>query len=405
MHRITFMPAALLALSLVAGCGDDAATGTGSASAAVGTATGGTTAPATAAGAPAEVSAVPEGFHTLTPHIVVDDVDAAVELYTTVFGATKKYAMPGPDGKTMHAEINIGDSPIMIAVSNPERGSKSPKDLEGTATGIQVYVEDVDAAVKAMVDAGGEIKMPIGDMFWGDRFGEVIGPFGHRWGIATHKKDAPMEAMEERGKEFAAAMAAGKPPRGYPEDPDATSYIPEGTHAVTPSLHVNGAADAIEWYKTALGAEEIMRMPYPGKDAIMHAELKVGDSVFYVSDAMADQGSPGPADLGGTSMTVHVYVDDADALFNTAKGAGAEVAMPMGDMPWGDRYGLVTGKDGHRWAIATHKEDLTPEEINSRMMEAMKASAGSDDGHGHGDAHGHGDSHGAGSASAAPTAP
>jgi uncharacterized glyoxalase superfamily protein PhnB len=138
--------------------------------------------------------------------------------------------------------------------------------------------------------------------------------------------------------------------------------IPDGYRTVTPFLNVDGANDFIAFLKKAFGAEEKVRMPTPdGK--IMHAELKVGDSMVMVSDAMMN-----PA----TKSSVHLYVQDADAAWTRATAAGAKVVMPIADMFWGDRYGVLSDNWGNRWAIATHKEDVPPEEMGVRAAEAMK---------------------------------
>ena len=153
----------------------------------------------------------------------------------------------------------------------------------------------------------------------------------------------------------------------------AKSPIPEGFHTVTPQLTLDNCADAIDWYKKALGAQEISRAVGPdGK--IMHAELKIGDSKIMVNDAM--MGGRGPKAMGGSPISLWVYVDDCDALFNGAVKAGAQVAPgPMGavtDQFWGDRSGTLTDPHGYQWTIATHKEDLTPQEMQQRQDAFMK---------------------------------
>src|SRR5690242_6838712 len=153
----------------------------------------------------------------------------------------------------------------------------------------------------------------------------------------------------------------------------AQSAVPAGFHTVTPQLTLENAADSIEWYVRALGAEEVSRAVGPdGK--IMHAEMRVGDSPTMVNDAM--MGSRGPKGLGGSPASLWVYVEDCDALFNRARAAGAEVAGgPMGEMQdqfWGDRCGTLIDPEGYRWTIATHKEDLTPEELDQRQKEWME---------------------------------
>jgi len=147
--------------------------------------------------------------------------------------------------------------------------------------------------------------------------------------------------------------------------------IPEGHHTLTPHLVVKGASQAIEFYKRAFGAEEIVRMPGPDGKSVMHAELKIGDSRLWLVDEFPAMGSLGPHGIGGTPVTIHVYVEDADAIFNQAVAAGAEVRMPIQDAFWGDRYGLIVDPFGHKWSVATHKEDLTPEELAKRAQVAF----------------------------------
>jgi len=151
------------------------------------------------------------------------------------------------------------------------------------------------------------------------------------------------------------------------------SPIPEGFHTLTPHVIVKGAGEAIEFYKKAFGAEEICRMPGPD-GMVMHAEVKIGGSVMMVADEFPSMGVRGPQ--GGSPVTLHLYVEDVDAAFEKAVAAGAQVSMPVMDMFWGDRYGKLTDPFGHEWSIATHKEDLTPEEIAKRGEEAMKQMGG-----------------------------
>ena len=153
----------------------------------------------------------------------------------------------------------------------------------------------------------------------------------------------------------------------------AKNAVPEGHYTVTPQLTLDNAAEAIEWYKKALGAEEMSRAAGPdGK--IMHAELRIGNSRIMLNDAM--MGSKGPKALGGSPASMWLYVEDCDALFNQAVGAGAQVASGgmgrMADQFWGDRCGTVTDPHVYTWTIATHKEDLTPEEMKQRQDAWMK---------------------------------
>ncbi len=148
---------------------------------------------------------IPEGYHTLTPFLAVDDAAQAIAFYERAFGARERFRMPGAEGKIGHAELEIGDSVVMLADPSPQSTVKPPQELGGTSASLFLYVEDVDAFVQRAVDAGATLTMPVDDMFWGDRFGAVADPFGHQWQIATHKEDLTPEEIAERG---AAAMAA-----------------------------------------------------------------------------------------------------------------------------------------------------------------------------------------------------
>jgi uncharacterized glyoxalase superfamily protein PhnB len=143
--------------------------------------------------------------------------------------------------------------------------------------------------------------------------------------------------------------------------------VPEGMHAVTPHLICADAARAIEFYKKAFGAEEISRMPMPnGK--LGHAMIRIGDSAIMLADEFPEWGSASPATLKGTPVTLHLYVANADAAFERAVGAGAQVKMPLADMFWGDRYGVLEDPFGHRWSVATHVRDVAPEDMAAAMQ-------------------------------------
>ena len=147
--------------------------------------------------------------------------------------------------------------------------------------------------------------------------------------------------------------------------------IPDGMHTITPHLVCDGAADAIEFYKKAFNAIELARLPDPG-GKLMHAMLQIGDSVIMLNDEYTDWGVLGPKTIGGSPITIHLYVNDVDSAFAQAVDAGATVKMPVADMFWGDRYGVVVDPFGHNWSLATHKQDLSPEQI----AEAMQQSGG-----------------------------
>jgi PhnB protein len=146
--------------------------------------------------------------------------------------------------------------------------------------------------------------------------------------------------------------------------------IPEGYHALTPSLAVENAAEAIEFYKRAFGAKERSRMPGPG-DTIAHAELEIEDSVVMLSDPFPQSSVKPPKQLGGTSVGIFMYVEDVDEVAQQAVDAGATITMPIEDQFWGDRFGVVADPFGHQWLLATHVEDVSPEEAAERGKKAM----------------------------------
>ena len=152
---------------------------------------------------------VPEGYHTVSPYLAVEDATRAIEYYTQAFGAREVMRMDAPGGKIAHAELEIGDSRIMLSDPFPQGSTRPPKELGGTSASVFLYVEDVDAVVKRAVDAGATVTMEVADQFWGDRFGAITDPFGHVWSVATHVEDVPPEEMAERSRAAMSQMASG----------------------------------------------------------------------------------------------------------------------------------------------------------------------------------------------------
>ncbi len=152
-----------------------------------------------------KVKPIPQGSHSITAGLVVKDARRAIEFYKTAFGATLLDSMDWPDGRgVMHAELKIGDSKFYLGEEVPEMGAVSPQTLGGSAVSINLYVEDCDAIFKRATSAGARAEMPLTDMFWGDRYGKLVDPFGHKWGIATHKEDVSKSEMQRRAKEWMA---------------------------------------------------------------------------------------------------------------------------------------------------------------------------------------------------------
>ena len=145
---------------------------------------------------------IPDGYHSVTPYLIINGAAAAIEFYKRAFGATELMRMPSPDGRIGHAEIKIGDSAIMLADEHPQMGYKSPQSLGGSAVNMMVYVDRVDDVFKKAVEAGARELQPVKDQFYGDRSGTLRDPFGHTWTIATHLEDIAPEEMRERAEKF-----------------------------------------------------------------------------------------------------------------------------------------------------------------------------------------------------------
>jgi PhnB protein len=152
---------------------------------------------------------IPDGYHSVTPYLIINGATAALDYYTRAFGAIELFRMPAPEGKIGHAEIKIGDSPIMLADECPEMGYKSPQSLGGSPVSIMIYVDDVDTVFKQAIAAGGKEQRPVKDQFYGDRSGTLEDPFGHVWHVATHTEDVSPEEMERRAKAHTAAATGG----------------------------------------------------------------------------------------------------------------------------------------------------------------------------------------------------
>lgn len=150
------------------------------------------------------------------------------------------------------------------------------------------------------------------------------------------------------------------------------SPVPEDFHTITPHLVVRGVAAAVDFYRRAFGAQELLRNPAPDGKSIMHCELLLGNSRFFVNDEFPAHGVLSPLSLGGSPVTLHLYVADVDAMFRQAVAAGAKVLMPVADCFWGDRFGILEDPFGHRWSIASRLEDLSPADLQKRAREYVR---------------------------------
>lgn len=149
---------------------------------------------------------IPEGMHSVTPHLVCAGAAQAIDFYKQAFGATELARLPGPHGKIMHAAVRIGDSTVMLADEMPEYGSLGPKSLKGSPVTIHLYVPDADAFVARAAKAGAKVTMPVAEQFWGDRYGRIEDPFGHHWSVATHVRDVSREEMKQAMQKMTASQ-------------------------------------------------------------------------------------------------------------------------------------------------------------------------------------------------------
>ncbi len=150
----------------------------------------------------AEAQAIPEGMHTVTPHLICDGAAAAIDFYKQAFGAEELSRQDTPGGKLLHATIRIGNSMLFLADANPVWKAVGPNELGGTPVVLHLYVEDAEAVVAQAAEAGGTVTMPVQDTFWGDRYGTLTDPFGHHWSVATHVRDVPLEEMDKAAQEM-----------------------------------------------------------------------------------------------------------------------------------------------------------------------------------------------------------
>lgn len=154
------------------------------------------------------INPIPQGFHAVTAHLVCRDAASAIDFYKRAFGAEEMVRLAGPDGEIMHASFKIGDSIIMLAEEAPQWNSMSPVSLKGSPVTLHLYVKDSDAAFERAVKSGAKAKMPPADMFWGDRYGKVVDPFGHEWAIATHVRDMSHDEIQKAGAEAMKSMCS-----------------------------------------------------------------------------------------------------------------------------------------------------------------------------------------------------
>ena len=269
---------------------------------------------ASQAGAAAEkkVSYIREGFHTVTPYLIIERAAQFIEFTKNAFGAQERFRVARPGTSLiMHAEIQLGDSIVELADSTAQFPPRSGA--------LHIFMPDVDSVYRRAVEAGAASLYAPMDQPYGSRDSAVRDSFGLNWYIATHTGSGP------------------------------GTYVPEGLRTLTPYLHPKGAAQFIDFVKRAFGGEEVMHHEGP-EGSIRHAEVRIGDSVIEISEARAEW-PPMP-------MGLHLYVPNVDEVYERALKAGGISIQAPADQPYGDRSGGVRDAFGNQWFIATHMRDV-----------------------------------------------
>ena len=293
---------------------------------------------------------VAAAYPAAAPYLTIENAAKAIEFYKQAFGAVEILRFEDK-GWIGHAEIKIGESVIMLSDEFPEYGSVGPNALGGSPVKMHVYVEDVDTFVEHAVASGAKIVQPVADQFYGDRSGRLADPFGYTWMISTRKEVVSPEEMHRRWN----AVVGQSQVRKSGVDP-----IPKGYRTVTPYLVAQDGPALLEFVKQAFDAEEIFRTV--GSAGGLHAEAKIGDSML-----MMGGGIPG-REFRSTPNThaLHIYVEDADAVYQKALAAGATAIDQPRDQEYGERSASVKDPAGNFWYIATHVgKTYIPEGLNN----------------------------------------
>jgi PhnB protein len=286
-----------------------------------------------------------ETRQTTTAYLTVRDAAAAIEFYKKAFGATEVMRLVGPGTKIGHAEIRIGNSKIYLSDEFPDFGSVAPQRPGGSPVKMDIVVDDVDAVVARVIAAGAKEVRAIQDQFYGMRTGQVADPFGYVWNISTVLEELTGEEMQKRYDDLVKQGAFTQPQQKSDEKRAARAVrpIPEGFHTLTPYLAVNGAAGLIDFLKEGFGAVEKFRVNRPGSELVMHAEMRIGDSVLEVADASDEFG----ARLLGNILHVH----DVEAVYQRALKAGATSRFAPIEQSYGDLEAAVKDPAGNYWNI------------------------------------------------------
>lgn len=313
-------------------------------------------------------SPIPDGYHTVTPIVVVPDVAAALSWYGEAFGARTDMTLEAPGGAVMHAQIVIDDTRLMIVTEDAEQDSLAPKQLGGSNASFFMYVEDVDASFARAVELGAEPTSTPTDMMWGDRVAEITDPAGYRWYLATYTEAVGAEELEARRAADGAALAAGEPTPAITLEHTAPTWKPDGYQAVMAQFVVDGGVETLAFYEQAFGAEVTEVVLMPDGHTLLHAEFRLGDSMLMLEGTFdRTPQAKGAAALGGAAVSFYVYVEEVDPTWAKAVDGGASVVTEVTEEPWGDRLGVVADPSGNHWGFASRVRDIPPEEIAKQL--------------------------------------
>src|SRR5271170_3456571 len=266
--------------------------------------------------------------------------DPVIEFLKQAFGAEELGRAVSPEGLLLHTTIRIGDSTLEM--------SDAVGPFQPAPTTFYLYVADADGLYRRALDAGGTSVKEPADQSYGDRVAAVRDLAGNQWYLATHLGDSKPDASSDATADSQATVKSGAPATPAKDSAAPVNYIRAGFHTLTPYLLVTGAAKLIEFFKAGFGAQELFRVNRPPADSVMHAELRLGDSMLELSDG-SDEFPP-------RVVWNIFYVEDADAVFASAIRAGATAIRPPADQPWGDRTGVLKDPSGNVWEITTHHD-------------------------------------------------
>jgi PhnB protein len=267
----------------------------------------------------------------LSTYLCFKNASAAIDFYKEAFGATEVMRLAEPSGKMGHAEIQIGDSMIMMSDEYPDYGSLSPEAIGGSPIKLHLNVDNVDAFAERAVAAGATIVRPVEDQFYGARSGQLADPFGYTWIVSQHIKDVPVDELQKAVDEFAKQ-----------EEQKTRPGVREGFNTITPYITVKQPDELINFVTQVFGATETFRTT--GSAGGTHAEVKIGDSMVMIGGAEHIDAMP---------VAIHLYIPDVDAAYKRAIDAGATPLFEPADQPYGERSGAVQDANGNKWYIAT----------------------------------------------------